>query len=161
VSFEGNKAVVRRFFDEVWVKRDPDAVDAFMAAGYVEHSGIPGGGSSGREGLKRLIALYRGAFPDLRSAIEDVFAEGDRVAYRWTARGTHLGEWAGVSPTGNHMTATGITVLRLVAGKIVEGWVNVDLRPSEEEVRWLTESGQSQRLRRVATLRLTTPWSAT
>src|SRR3712207_2333451 len=57
-----------------------------MAAGYVEHAGIPGSRSSGRDGLKQLIALYHGAFPDLRSIIEDVFVEGDRVAYRWTAR---------------------------------------------------------------------------
>ena len=113
-----------------------------MAAGYVEHAGIPGGRSPGREGPKRLIAQYHGALLDLRSTIEDVFAGGDRVAYRRTARGTHLGEWAGVSLTGSHTTVTGITVSRLVADKIVGGWVSVDLRPSEEELRWLTESGQ-------------------
>jgi serine phosphatase RsbU (regulator of sigma subunit) len=70
-----------------------------------------------------------------------MFAEGDRVAYRWTARGTHLGEWAGISPTGNHMTAAGMTIFRVTEGKIVEGWVTLDLRRSDEELRWLTESG--------------------
>src|SRR3712207_2936841 len=113
-----------------------------MAPGYIEHAGIPGSRSSGRDGLKDLIALYRGAFPDLRSTIEDVFAEGDRVAYRWTARGTHLGEWAGISPTGNHITAAGITIFRVTNDKIVEGWVSVDLTRSEEELRWLKESGE-------------------
>jgi serine phosphatase RsbU (regulator of sigma subunit)/predicted ester cyclase len=143
VSAEENKSLVRRFFEEAWIKRNPAAVDVFMAAGYVEHAGFPGSLSSGRDGLKELIALYHGAFPDLRSTIEDIFAEGDRVAYRWSARGTHLGEWAGISPTGDHMTATGITIFRLTEDKkIVEGWVSADLRPSEEELRWLTESGR-------------------
>jgi serine phosphatase RsbU (regulator of sigma subunit)/predicted ester cyclase len=141
VSAEENKALVLRFFNEAWVERNPAAVDVFMAAGYVEHAGIPGTRSSGREGLKQVIALYHGAFPDLRSTIEDVFAEGDRVAYRWTARGTHLGEWAGIPPTGNHMTATGITIFRVTENEIVEGWVSVDLGRSEEELRWLTENG--------------------
>src|SRR3712207_8705344 len=70
-----------------------------------------------------------------------MFAEGDRVGYRWTARGTHLGEWAGISPTGNHMTASGIAIFRVTEGKIVEGWVSLDLRRSDEELGWLTESG--------------------
>jgi serine phosphatase RsbU (regulator of sigma subunit)/predicted ester cyclase len=144
VPAEDNKALVRRFFKEAWIKRNPAAVDELMAPGYIEHAGIPGSRSSGRDGLKQLIALYHGAFPDLRSTIEDVFAEGDRVAYRWTARGTHLGAWAGISPTGNHMTATGITIFRVSEDKIVEGWVSVDPRRSEEELRWLTESGRDR-----------------
>nr|MDQ5811985.1 ester cyclase [Actinomycetota bacterium] len=142
MSAEENKALVRRFFEETWVKRNPAAVGMFVAAGYVEHAGFPGSLSSGRDGLKQLISLYRGAFPDLRSTIEDMFAEGDRVAYRWSARGTHLGEWAGISPTGNHMTASGITIFRVSEGKIAEGWVSLDLRRSDEELRWLTESEQ-------------------
>jgi serine phosphatase RsbU (regulator of sigma subunit)/predicted ester cyclase len=144
VSAEEYKALVRRFFEEAWINRNPAAVDVFMAAGYVEHAGVPGSRSSGRDALKQLIALYRGAFPDLRSTIEDVFAEGDRVAYRWTARGTHLGEWAGISPTGNHLAATGITIFRLTEDKIVEGWTSVELSRSEEELRWLTESGRDR-----------------
>jgi predicted ester cyclase len=133
VSAEENKALVREFFEEAWVKRNPAAVDMSMAAGYVEHAGFPNSRSAGRDGLKQLIALYHGAFPDLRSTVEDMFAEGDRVAYRWTARGTHLGEWAGISPTGNHMTATGMTIFRVTEGKIVEGWVSLDLRRSDED----------------------------
>jgi serine phosphatase RsbU (regulator of sigma subunit)/predicted ester cyclase len=141
---EENKALIRRFFEEAWINRNPAAVDEFMAPDYVEHAGIPGSRSSGGDALKQLIALYRGAFPDLRSTIEDIFTEGDRVAYRWTARGTHLGEWAGISPTGNHMAATGITIFRIAEDKIVEGWTSVDLSRSEEELRWITESGRDQ-----------------
>jgi steroid delta-isomerase-like uncharacterized protein len=136
---EKNKALVRRMFEEVWAKGNVAAVDDFMAADYVEQHPVPPGSQPGRDSVKQRVAVYHNAFPDLRSTIEDIFAEGDRVAYRWTARGTHLGEWAGISPTGNHMTATGITIFRVTEDKIVEGWVSIDLRRSEEEQRWLSK----------------------
>ena len=137
---EKNKALVRRYFEEVWVKGNLAAVDDFMTADYTEHprpSGLP----PGSEGLKQLNAAYRSAFPDLKATLDDIFAEGDRVAYRWSLRGTHLGDWLGTPPTGNHMAATGITVSRIAGGKVVESWTSIDLSPSEEELRWLTEGG--------------------
>ena len=137
---EKNKALVRRYFEEVWGKGNLAAVDDFMAADYAEHprpSGLP----PGSEGLKQLNAAYRSAFPDLKATLDDIFAEGDRVAFRWSFRGTHLGVWLGTPPTGNHMTATGITVFRIAGGKVVESWTSIDLSPSEEELRWLTEGG--------------------
>src|SRR5215203_4630424 len=63
------------------------------------------------------------------------------VAFRWSVSGTHLGEWLGIPPTGNHVTATGITHFRMAGGKVVEGWNFADLSPTEEELRWLTEGG--------------------
>jgi hypothetical protein len=91
--------------------------------------------------LKQTITTYRTAFPDLKATVDDIFAEGDRVAYRWSTRGTHLGEWLGIPPTGYHMAATGITVFRIAGGKVVEGWTSMDLSPTDEELRWLTEGG--------------------
>src|SRR5215218_8701679 len=111
-----------------------------MAAGYVDYS-IPSGLPPGTEGLKQAITTYRTAFPDLKATLDDIFAEGDRVASRWSTRGTHLGEWLGILPTGNHMTATGISIFRIVGGKVVEGWTSMDLSPTDEEMRWLTEGG--------------------
>jgi predicted ester cyclase len=137
---ENNKALVRRYFEEVWGKGNLAAVDDFMAADYAEHP-RPSGLSPGSEGLKQLNAAYQSAFPDLRTSLDDIFAEGDRVAFRWSFRGTHLGYWLGTPPTGNHMTATGITVFRIAFGKVVESWTSIDLSPSEEELRWLTEGG--------------------
>jgi len=67
--------------------------------------------------LKQLIAAYRTAFPDLKINIDDIFAEGGRVAFRWSVSGTHLGEWLDVSPTGNHVRATGITLFRIAGGR--------------------------------------------
>jgi steroid delta-isomerase-like uncharacterized protein len=138
---EKHKALVRRFHEEAWNKGNVAAVDEFMAADYVDYP-IPSGLPPGTEGLKQTITTYRTAFPDLRATVDDIFAEGDRVAYRWSTRGTHLGEWLGIPPTGNHMAATGITVFfRIAGGKVVEGWTSMDLSPTDEELRWLTEGG--------------------
>ena len=135
---EKNKALVRTFFEEAWGKGNVAAVDEFMADEYVEHprpSTLP----PGTEGLKQLIAAYRTAFPDLKMTLDDIFAEGEMVAFRWSVSGTHLGDWLGVPPTGNHVRATGITVFRIAGGKVVESWTSIDLSPTDEEQRWLTE----------------------
>src|ERR671912_664073 len=65
--------------------------------------------------------------------------EKNKALFRRYFRGTHLGDWLGTPPTGNHMTATGITVFRIAGGKVVESWTSIDLSPSDEEQRWLTE----------------------
>ena len=134
---EENKALVRKFYEEAWVKGNADAVDEFVAADYVEH-GLP----TGAEGLKRSITAYRTAFPDWKTTLDDIFAEGEMVTCLWSTRGTHLSDWYGIPPTGNHFTATGISVLRIAGGKVVENWTSMDLSPSEEEMRWLTEGGE-------------------
>jgi steroid delta-isomerase-like uncharacterized protein len=137
---EKNKALVHEFFEEAWVKGNVAAVDEFMAADYVEHprpSTLP----PGTEGLKQLIAAYRTAFPDLKMSLDDIFGEGEMVAFRWSVSGTHLGDWLGIPPTGNHITATGITIFRIAGGKVVESWTSIDLSPAEEELQWLTEGG--------------------
>ena len=134
---EENKALVRKFYEETWVKGNADAVDEFVAADYVEH-GLP----TGAEGLKRSITAYRTAFPDWKTTLDDIFAEGEMVTCLWSTSGTHLGDWFGIPPTGNHFTATGISVLRIAGGKVVENWTSIDLSPSEEERRWLTEGGE-------------------
>src|SRR5215211_583976 len=135
---EKNKALVRKFFEEAWGKGNLAAVAEFMATDYVAHH-VPSGLPPGADGLKQLIAAYRTAFPDLKSNLNDIFGKGDRVAFRWSVSGTHLGDWFGVSPTGDHVTATGITIFRIDGGKVVEGWTSIDLTPSEEELQRLIE----------------------
>ena len=137
---EENKALVRCYFEEVFSKGNVAAVDEYVAPSYVDHS-IPSGLPPGTEGLKQEITTYHTAFPDVKATLEDIFAEGEMVAFRWSVSGTHLGEWLGIPPTGNHVTTTGITVLRINGGKVVEGWTGTDLSPTEEEVQWLTEGG--------------------
>src|SRR5918999_1021460 len=145
VTAQENEALVRRFFEEVWAKGNVAAVAEFMAADYVEHAehALPPGTRPGRDSVKRRIALYYGAFPDWKVTVHDIFGRGDRVAYRWSASGTHLGEWAGISPTGLHMTTGGITILRIAEGRFVEGWASIDIGRSEEEWRWPSEGGKT------------------
>src|ERR687889_1768339 len=140
MSAEYNKALVRRYFAEAWSKGNVAAVDEFMAANYVEYPTTSGVLPPGPEGLKEAITTYHTAFPDLKATLDDILAEGEMVAYRWILRGTHLGEWLGIPPTGNHFTASGISVYRIAEGKVVEGWISIiEMSPTEEEQRWLTE----------------------
>ena len=116
-----NKDIVRRFSDDVWGQGDLLAADDLLAIDLVEHNPLPGQGA-GREGHKQVVALFRTAFPDLRVTTEDLVAEGDRVALRWKAEGTHRGDLMGMAPTGRRVTLTGIEILRVAGGKIVERW---------------------------------------
>jgi serine phosphatase RsbU (regulator of sigma subunit)/predicted ester cyclase len=142
VSAQENEALVRRYFEEVWAKGNVAAVDEFMAPNYVEHT-VPPGSRPGRDTLKQYIAMFHDAFPNMKGILHDIFAQGDRVVYRWSASGTHLGEWAGILPTGLHMTLRGITIHRIARGRCVEGWASVDISRSEEERRWLSEGGRT------------------
>ena len=122
---EANKALVRRFYEEVLEKGNLTLVDELFASNYVYHEPTVGE-VKGPEGIKQLAAMYRTAFPDLRMRIEDLVAEGDKVVSRWTGRGTHLGELMGVAPTGKQMTVTGMVISRIIGGKFVEDWENYD-----------------------------------
>jgi predicted ester cyclase len=80
----------------------------------------------GPEGLKRIVTMYRTAFPDLRMTVDDVIASGDKVVLRWHSEGTHHGELAGLAPTGARGSVTGISIDRWKDGKLVEGWAEWD-----------------------------------
>ena len=117
MSAEENEALVRRYFEEAWVKRNVAAVDDLMVPNYVEHQ-IPDGRLTSRQSLKQLLTMYSGkAFPDMKSVLHDILAQGDRMMYRWSVSATHLGDWVGIPPTGNHMRATGITIYRIVGAR--------------------------------------------
>jgi predicted ester cyclase len=134
---EKNRALVRWWWEEVWVKGNVAAVDEFIAANYVDHPSLPGV-PPGPEGMKQALTYYRTAFPSLKATVDDIFAGGDRVALRWSARDRHLGEWLGVPPTGQHFTISGISIYRIAQGKAVEGWNSIEVNPTEEEQRWLS-----------------------
>ncbi len=127
MSTEQNKTIVRRYWEEVWNQGNLAVVDELIAADFDGHP-APSDADFGRgpTGQKQLVGLYRGAFPDMRMSIDDMTAEGDRVALRWTARGTNTGEMMGMPATGKPATVTGIVINRLAGGKIAEGWTNFD-----------------------------------
>jgi steroid delta-isomerase-like uncharacterized protein len=123
---EENKRVSRRLVEEAFRGGRLEVVDELVDQSYEGHD--PGSPDviRGPEGVKQLIQGYRTAFPDLDIRIEDQLAEGDKVASRWSARGTHQGELFGVPPTGKESRVTGITIDRISGGKIVESHDNWD-----------------------------------
>ena len=123
MSTETNKAVSRRFLEEVFGKGKLNVLDEIIAKDHVNSGpGTLPGLPTGPEGSKQLVTVYRNAFPDVHFTIDEQIAEGDKVVTRWTGHGTHKGELAGIPPTGKSSTVTGMSVDRIVNGKIVESW---------------------------------------
>jgi steroid delta-isomerase-like uncharacterized protein len=121
-------ATARRFFDEIWSRGDFDLVDELFAPEYVGHPSGPETIVRGPEGVKEYIGRLREGVPDLTVTVEDQVIDQDKVATRWTARGTHAGELMRMEPTGRTATVSGITIQRFeAAGRIVEGWTNWDM----------------------------------
>jgi steroid delta-isomerase-like uncharacterized protein len=116
-----NKDIVRRFSDLLWGAGDMQVADDVLAADLIEHNPQPGQ-TPGRDGHKQVVAAFRSAFPDLRVTTEDLVGDGDRVALRWRAEGTHRGDLMGLPGTGKRVTLTGIEILRIQDGKIAERW---------------------------------------
>ncbi len=121
MSTQENKALARKYVEEVWNRGKLDLVDELFWPDYVNHDPSAGQGR-GPEALKQLIATFRGASPDLQFTIDDLIAEGERVVTRWTARGTHRGLLMGVPPTGRAIAVKAIAVDRFVDGRIAEHW---------------------------------------
>ncbi|HZY57242.1 MAG TPA: ester cyclase [Rubrobacteraceae bacterium] len=137
---EENKAVIRRFVEEAFNRGNLDIADEVYAPRFFSY-GTPEG-EFGPENVKRFVNMYRAAFPDGRTTIEDMIAEGDKVAYRWTYRGTHQGELMGIAPTGREVTITGITISRFADGKIVEEWNNFDQLGTMQQLGVIPAPGQ-------------------
>ncbi len=119
---EENKAVVRRLIEEFINAGNLGAAEELYAPDYAPLDASVSGGARGPEVAKRLMATYRAAYPDFSMTVEDELAEGDRVATRYVARGTHEGEIAGVAPTGKRFEVSGICIHRVDDGKITESW---------------------------------------
>lgn len=120
-----NKALLRRFI-EIWNTGDVAAADEFVAPDLLDHT-LPPGLPPGLAGFKLLVGSFRAAFPDLSVTVDEVMAQGDKAAARVTFRGTHLGEFQGISATGNVMAMGAIGILRFDAGMTVEHWATLDV----------------------------------
>ena len=119
-----NEAMVRRFFEDLWNTGNLDVAEELVAADHVHHVGDQE--LHGPDGVKGAVVWLRTAFPDLRFDIDDLVSEGDRVAVRWTATGTHLGPLSDLRPTGRHVAWSGADWIRLASGRIVELWAITD-----------------------------------
>ena len=124
---EQNKALVRRWLAEVLARGDTRSVNELFAPNYVLHDPSLVQEVHGRKGIKRFVATFHAASPDVSCVVEDQIADGELVVTRWTARGTHREEFLGIPPTGNQMTVTGIEFDRVVDGRIDEAWISYHL----------------------------------
>jgi len=120
-----NEAVVRRAFDEI-AQGNLDVADEIIAPEYVRHDLAGGPDAHGPDGVKRLIAGLRTAFPDIKTTIEDIFADGEKVVVRFSVRGTHSGPFMGIAPTGREATWRGVNIYRVSGGRIRETWQLAD-----------------------------------
>ena len=116
---EENEALVRRFV-QVWGQGSLDTIDELAAPDFSVYYPLLRETVHGPEAFKQVIMGVRAGLPDVEVVSEDVIAEGDQVAVRWMMHGTHTGELLGIPPTGKQVTLTGITIYRLIDGKIVE-----------------------------------------
>ena len=125
---EENKALMRRWFEEVWNKGRAEAIPEMFAEEGIAHglSDDPANPLRGPEGFLPFHAQFREAFPNIEVVVEDQLAEGDRVATRCSVRGKHTGDSLGFAATQLPVEFTGITITRIKDGKIVEAWNNFD-----------------------------------
>lgn len=125
MSTEENKDIVRRFFKEGPSKGDLDAANKLLAPNFTLHVPLPC--SPGIQGINDVITACRAAFEDLNVTVEDMVAEGDKVAVRFTAHGTHNGAFMGLPPTGKPIAMTGMEIFRIENGRIAELWGEANL----------------------------------
>lgn len=126
MSAEENKALVRRFYEEI-DKGNLDAMDELVAEDYIDHNPPPIPNlAPGREGIKQAFKIFWEATPGYHR-IEDQIAEGDKVVTRLTSFGKHEGDLPRAPATGNEMKMTSITIHRIADGKLAEKWSEKDM----------------------------------
>ncbi|MBD2459841.1 ester cyclase [Oscillatoria sp. FACHB-1407] len=123
---DANKRLMRRYFDEVWNQKNLAVLDEIISPDHIRFEAGAPQELRGPEGVKQFIQTYMTAFPDAQLIVEDLFAEGDKVAVRWLFRGTHQGYLRDIPPTGNVVTNPGMTIAHIVDGKMVQYWTSWD-----------------------------------
>jgi predicted ester cyclase len=121
-----NKALVTRFYEQVWNEGHTVVAHELFHDEYVRHDLRPTSASPGGVGQAKIASDFRAAFPDVAFRVDLIVAEGDMVAARWTASGTHTGVWGDVEPTHRYVTFSGVNFFRIAHGKIVEIWNHRD-----------------------------------
>lgn len=133
---EANKALVRRWFEEVWNKGRAEAIDEMFAADGIAH-GLSDDAENPLRGptdFKPFHERFRGAFPDIEVVVEDMIAEDDKVAARCSVRGKHTGDHLGVAASNAPVDFTGVSIVRIKDGKIIEAWNNFDFMRMNQQI---------------------------
>jgi steroid delta-isomerase-like uncharacterized protein len=135
-TLNANKALLRRWFEEVWTRGRAEAIDEMFAADGIAHglSDEAGNPLRGPAGFKPFHEIFRGAFPDIEVVVEDVIAEGDKVAARCSVRAKHSGDHLGVAASNAPVDFSGMTIARVRDGKIIEAWNNFDFMRMNKQI---------------------------
>ncbi len=133
---EANKELVRRWFEEVWNKGRADAIDEMFDENGIAHglSDDPSNPIKGPRDFRPFHTLFREAFPNMMIVVEDLVAEGDKVVARCSVRAKHEGDFLGRQATQSPVKFTGIAIVRIYNGKIVEAWNNFDFMTLHKQV---------------------------
>jgi len=133
---EENKALLRRWFAEVWNNGNADSIGDMLLDDAVIHGlNDPSGNAvTGIEPFRAFHAQFREAFPDILVNVEDVIAEGDKVVARCSVRAKHTGESLGIAATNSAVDFTGIAIIRVHDGKIAEAWNNFDFLTMNQQL---------------------------
>ena len=127
MNVDANKDVVKRFYEEVWARGNVGFAEEVFADDYVRHDLRPTRAAPGAAGQARIAEDFRHAFPDLQWRVDLVFGERDLVAARWTASGTHTGNWGDLPPTGKRAEFSGVNIFRFGDdGRVAEIWNHRD-----------------------------------
>lgn len=140
---EENKAIVRRYVEEAVNQHNLEVLDEIFAPDFIDRTAPPDQ-ASGIEGLKQFFAMMDSGFPDFHVTVEDLIAEGDRVAVRFIFNGTHQGEFMGIAPTGEQVTMQGIDILRIADSRIVELWGQEDMLGMMQQLGAIPAPGESE-----------------
>jgi len=117
---ENNKAVARRYFEELWNRKNIALADELFAPNCLSQDPATPNLERGPAGIKQVYNIYNPAFPDSQFTIENIVAEGDQVVVHWSVRATHKGALQNIAATNKNVTTTGITIMRIANNKIQE-----------------------------------------
>ena len=120
MSIEANKAIARRWAEEVWGKADVSVAEQLAHPDITVDYPLLPETVHGSEAFKQVLAMVKGAIPDVHGSVDELIAEGDKVVIRWTVGGTQRGAFGAIPPTGRSVSWTGISICRLVDGKVIE-----------------------------------------
>ncbi len=131
VQSKENKEIVRRYYEEALNENRAELLEELIAPDVVNHDPLSDETltpeeARGFDGFRRHVEVFHEAFPDGRVTIDDMIAEGDTVAARFTVEGTHDGRFAGIEPSGNKISGSNMVFYRIEDGKIVERWLETD-----------------------------------
>ena len=127
-----NTEVIHVVFSEIWSEGNVELIHDLYADNFVGH--FPAGTVHGREGVLDRVIAHRTAFPDWTEEVEDTIVDRDRVAVRFTSRGTNLGDFLDHPPTGNRVEISEVAIFKLSGGKIVEQWVYPDMLSMQRQL---------------------------